>query len=143
LTRRCDGEYRRSAGGLTMKTTATNVGGDAAPYGAGHHPYVTVGTVIDAALLKLPALMRLEANDRLIPTGRMLPNRGTAYDFLELRPIGPVRMDTAFTNLVPDTDGLLRVHLQAPGGVPVVTLWLEPASRYLTASTLAEIRARA
>src|SRR5438876_207481 len=34
--------------------------------------------------------------------------------------------DTAFTNLVPDTDGLLRVHLQAPGGDPRVTLWMEP-----------------
>ena len=135
FTLRFDVEYRLSAGGLTIRTTATNVGREAAPYGAGHHPYLTVGTVIDEALLKLPALMRLEANDRLIPTGRMLPNRGTAYDFLELRPIGSVRMDTAFANLVPDTDGLLRVHLQAPGGDPRVTLWMEPVYQYLMVYT--------
>jgi len=135
FTVRFDVEYRLSAGGLSIRTTATNVGREAVPYGAGHHPYLTVGTVIDGALLKLPALMRLEANDRLIPTGRMLPNRGTAYDFLELRPIGSVSMDTAFANLIPDSDGLIRVHLEAPGGKPHVTLWMEPVYQFLMVFT--------
>ncbi len=128
-------DYRLSAGGLTIRTTATNVGRQAAPFGAGHHPYLTVGTVIDQALLKLPALLRLEANDRLIPTGRLLANRGTAYDFLELRPIGSLRLDTAFANLVPDSDGLIRVHLQGPGGDPRVTLWMEAPYRFLMVFT--------
>jgi aldose 1-epimerase len=135
FTLRFDVEYRLSAGGLSMRTTATNVGRDPAPYGAGHHPYLTVGTQIDEARLKLPALMRLEANDRLIPTGRVLPTRGTAYDFLELRPIGSSRMDTAFANLVPDSDGLIRVHLEASGGNPRSTLWMEPAYRFLMVFT--------
>ena len=135
FTLRLDVDYRLSAGGLSIRTTASNVGGQAAPFGAGHHPYLTVGTVIDQALLKMPALMRLEANERLIPTGRLLPNRGTAYDFLELRPIGSVRMDTAFANLVPDSDGLIRVHLQAPGGDPRVTLWMEAVYRFLMVFT--------
>ena len=135
FTLRFDVDYRLSAGGLTIRTTATNVGSQAAPYGAGHHPYLTVGTPIDQALLKMPALMRLEANDRLIPTGRLLPSRGTAYDFLELRPIGSLRLDAAFANLVPDTDGLIRVHLQAPGGDPRVTLWMEAVYRFLMVFT--------
>jgi aldose 1-epimerase len=91
--------------------------------------------LIDQGLLKMPALMRLELNDRLIPTGRVLPNGGTAYDFLELRPIGSLRMDTAFANLVPDSDGLIRVHLQAPGGDPQITLWMEPAYKFLMVYT--------
>jgi aldose 1-epimerase len=135
FTLRFDIDYRLSAGGLTIRTTATNLGQHAAPFGAGHHPYVTVGTLIDRALLKMPALMRLELNDRLIPTGRVLPNRGTAYDFLELRPIGSLRMDTAFANLVADSDGLIRVHLQAPDADPRVTLWLEPVYRFLMVYT--------
>ena len=135
FTLRLGVDYRLSASGLTIRTTATNLGQQAAPYGAGHHPYLTVGTLIDRALLKMPALMRLELNERLIPTGRVLPNRGTAYDFLELRPIGSLRMDTAFANLVPDTDGLVRVHLQAPGGDPRVTLWMEPVYRFLMVYT--------
>jgi aldose 1-epimerase len=124
-------DYRLSPGGLSIRTTASNVGRQAAPYGAGHHPYLTVGTLIDEAMLKMPALMRLEANDRLIPTGRVLPNRGTAYDFLELRPIGSLKMDTAFANLVADSDGLIRVHLQAPGGDPRITVWMEPVYKFL------------
>lgn len=127
--------YQLSAAGLTIRTTATNLGAEAAPYGAGYHPYFTVGTVIDEALLKMPALMRLEANDRLIPTGRALPNGGTAYDFLELRPIGSLTMDTAFANLVADSDGLVRVHLQAPAGGPRVTLWMEPVYKFLMVFT--------
>ena len=135
FTLRFDVDYRVSPGGLTIRTTATNLGRQAAPYGAGHHPYFTVGTLIDQGLLKMPALLRLELNERLIPTGRVLPNRGTAYDFLELRPIGSLRMDTAFANLVADSDGLVRVHFQAPGGDPRVTLWMEPAYRFLMVYT--------
>ena len=135
FTLRFDVEYRLAAHGLTIRTTATNVGRQAAPYGAGHHPYLTVGTLIDQALLKVPALMRLETNDRLIPTGRLLPNSATDYDFLELRPIGSSRMDTAFANLIPDSDGLIRVHLQAAGGDPRVTLWMEPVYKFLMVFT--------
>ena len=135
FTLRFDVDYHLSAGGLTMRTRATNVGQRATPYGAGHHPYLTLGTLIDQVLLKVPALMRLELNDRLIPTGRVLPNRGTAYDFLEPRPVGSLRMDTAFANLVADTDGLVRVHLQGPAGEPRITLWMEPVYRFLMVFT--------
>ncbi|MDQ6713978.1 MAG: aldose 1-epimerase family protein [Candidatus Dormibacteraeota bacterium] len=135
FTLRLDVDYRLSSSGLTIATTASNVGSEAAPYGAGYHPYFTVGTLIDDARLKMPALMRLEANDRLLPTGRALPNRGTPYDFLELRPIGALSMDTAFANLVPDSDGIVRVHLQAPKGDARVTLWMEPVYRFLMVYT--------
>jgi aldose 1-epimerase len=128
-------DYRLSSAGLSVRTTATNAGTRAAPYGTGHHPYFTVGTLIDEARLKLPALMRLEANDRLIPTGRLLPTKETDYDFLELRPIGSLRLDTAFATLVPDSDGLIRAHLQAPTGDPTVTLWMEPVYRFVMVYT--------
>ena len=135
FTLRLQVDYRLSPGGLTVNTSASNVGKAAAPYGTGHHPYLTVGTLIDQARLKLPGLMRLETNERLIPTGRLLANAGTDYDFLELRAIGSLRMDTAFANLVPDTDGVVRVHLQAPGGDRRVTLWMEPAYKFLMVYT--------
>src|SRR3984893_10534690 len=127
--------FRRAARGRTAPPPATTRGQPAAPYGAGHHPDFTVGTLIDQALLKMPALLRLELSERLIPTGRVLPNAGTAYDFLELRPIGSLKMDTAFANLVADSDGPIRVHLQAPGGDPRVTLWMEPVYKFLMVYT--------
>jgi aldose 1-epimerase len=64
-----------------------------------------------------------------------LPNRGTAFDFLELRPIGSLGMDTAFASLIPDSDGLIRVHLEAPGGAPRVTLWMELVYQFLMVFT--------
>jgi aldose 1-epimerase len=143
FTIRFDAEYRLAAHGLTMRTTATNVGAQAAPYGAGHHPYFTVGGPIDQTILKLPGLMRLETNDRLIPTGRLLPNKGTDYDFLELRPLGSLSLDTAFANLIVDSDGLIRVHLQAASGDPRVTLWMEPVYKFLMVYTPDAISDRA
>src|SRR3989442_13656181 len=40
-------------------------------------------------------------------------------------------MDTAFANLVPDREGLVRFHLHAPGGEPRVTLWMEAVYGFL------------
>jgi aldose 1-epimerase len=44
-------------------------------------------------------------------------------------------MDTVFATLVPDSDGLIRVHLQAPLGEPTVILWMEPIYRFLMVYT--------
>ena len=131
-----DVEYRLGTDGLTVRTTGTNVGRARLPYGTGQHPYVTVGTPrIDTAHLRIPALIRLEADERLIPTGRLIPTAETVYDFLELRPIGDLRMDTAFASLVPDADGRIRVVLQAPGGDRQVILWMEPPYAFLMVFT--------
>jgi aldose 1-epimerase len=129
-------EYRLGPEGLTVRTTGTNAGTARLPYGAGHHPYITVGTPrIDTAQLRIPALIRLEADERLIPTGRLIPTAETVYDFLELRPIGDLRMDTAFASLVPDADGRIRVVLRAPGGDRQVILWMEPPYAFLMVFT--------
>jgi len=129
-------DYRLSERGLAVQTTATNAGSQPLPYGAGHHPYLTVGTErLDDARLRIPALMYLEVDDRQIPTGRALPVQGSAVDFLELRRIGPAKLDTAFASLISDADGLTRVELQAPGGQPRLTLWMDKSYRFLMAFT--------
>lgn len=128
--------YRLDAEGLTIETTGTNVGTTRLPYGTGHHPYLTVGTPhLDEAWLRVPALMRLEADHRLIPTGRLIPVKQTAYDFLELRPVGDLQLDTAFASVVPDADGRIRSVLQAPEGGRQVTVWMEPPYAYLMVFT--------
>jgi aldose 1-epimerase len=48
-------DYSVSAGGLTVRTTATNVGDEPCPYGSGAHPYLTLGTpTIDSIGLRAP-----------------------------------------------------------------------------------------
>ena len=42
------------------------------------------------------------------------PVDGTPFDFREARPIGATKLDTAFTELVRDGDGLARVELRHP-----------------------------
>lgn len=138
--------YQLSEHGLTVRTTATNAGDQALPYGAGQHPYLTVGTDrIDQAALRLPALLRLEVDDRQIPTGRLIQVAGTESDFLELRPIGATRLDAAFTNLVADTDGLTRILMQSPDGRRRLTLWMDQTYSYVmvfTGDTIPDARRR-
>lgn len=46
--------------------------------------------------LQLNCREYLETHDNLLPTGKILPVAGTAYDFLEPRPLGSFRLDTPF-----------------------------------------------
>ncbi len=129
-------EYTLDEAGLTVRTAARNVGREAAPYGAGFHPYLTVGTDrIDSARLRVPAATRLELDERGIPTGGRLALDGTQHDFRTPRVIGPTKLDTAYGDLVRDSDGRARVRLESPDGGEAVTLWLDEEHRYVMAFT--------
>ena len=134
-------EYALSDLGLTVAMTATNVGDRALPFGAGYHPYLTVGTpAIDAATLKLPASTHLETDDRLIPTGRASVE-GTDFDFREGRPIGAVNLDTCFTDVILDADGIARAILAHPDGGPEITVSMDASHGFIqvfTGDTLSE-----
>ena len=124
-------EYRLDADGLTVRTTATNVGQCACPYGTGAHPYLTVGTpTVDSVVLRAPGRTRLITDERGIPTGAE-PVAGSEYDFTAPRPIGKAKLDTAFTHLERDDDARARVHLASPDGETATTFWLDEHYRYL------------
>ncbi len=104
-------EYALSDQGLSVRTTATNVGPDRCPYGCGAHPYLSVGTeTVDATVLRAPARTVLQADGRGIPTGAT-PVAGTDYDFREPRAIAATKLDHGFTDLERGEDGLARVEL--------------------------------
>lgn len=131
--------------GLRVRQTATNVGAVAAPYGAGFHPYLTVGSAqVDEDLLRVPAATYVRVDERSLPTGTA-PVDGTPFDFRAPRPIGATVLDTGYTDLLRDPDGLARVQLAAPGGRPCLTLFLDRAFGFLqvyTGDTLGEEPAR-
>ena len=123
-------EYRLGAGGLSVATTATNAGDRPCPYGAGAHPYVTVGTdLVDDAVLLVPAETRLEADDRGIPTGAVAVE-GTPYDFREARPIGDLVIDSAYTDVTGN-----EAVFAAPDGQRRVTLWWDSSYRWVMVFT--------
>jgi len=124
-------EYLLSDAGLSVTTTATNVGAEPCPYGAGAHPYLTLGTErVDGLVLHAPAGTVLEENDRGIPIGRSAVE-GTEYDFRRPRAIGAVVLDHCFTDLARDDDGLARVTLAHPDGAPEATLWMDESYTFL------------
>jgi aldose 1-epimerase len=135
-------EYRLTPDGLAVTLRATNVGAATAPFGAGFHPYLTLGDGrIDDALLELPARTRQPVDDRLLPTGAPLDVDGTEYDFRRARPVGPLALDTCFGDLERDADGLARVRLTAADGGRTLTLWMDERYSYVhvyTADTLAD-----
>ena len=133
-------EYALGDGGLSVTTTATNIGDVAFPYGAGQHPYLTLGTEsIDSLTLHVPAGSYLEADERGIPTGVHTID-GTPLDFTTARQVGPARLDTGYTDLIRDGDGYARVRLATADGTRSATLWLDGSYVYLmvfTGDTLA------
>jgi len=136
-------EYRLERDGLTVTLRATNVGAAIAPFGAGFHPYLTLGGErIDDVLLELPARTRQPVDERLLPTGAPpVDVEATEYDFRRARPIGPLALDTCFGDLERGADGLARVRLTAPDGGRALTLWMDECFSYVhayTADTLAE-----
>ncbi len=104
--------------GLAVTHSATNVGGRAAPYALGIHPYVTVGRLVDQARLTVPATSWLPIDERSIPTGRE-PVEGTDYDFRAGRVLGPMPVDTAFADLQRGPDGVARVVVEGERTVEV------------------------
>jgi aldose 1-epimerase len=107
-------DYALSESGLAVGTTATNSGKNACPYGAGQHPYVTVGpSTVDSAMLLAPGRTVLQINERGLPVGSA-PVDGTEHDFRRPRPIGAAKLDHAFTDLERGPDGLARVELRDP-----------------------------
>lgn len=139
-------EYRLGRDGLTVTTTASNVGDGPLPFGLGFHPYLTVGGErVDSAVLRLPATHRLALDDRSLPTGQVLPVGGTEYDFTGGRAIGTTRMDTAFTGLQRAGDGRAWASLDGPVGGRGVDLWVDDRFGYLmcyTGDTLGDVARR-
>jgi aldose 1-epimerase len=124
-------EYALAIDGLTVRTTTTNVGESACPYGGGFHPYLTVGTeTVDSVILHLPAGTVVGADERGLPLDPA-PVEGTEYDFRRPRPIGSTRLDHAFTDLVREEDGLARVALGGLRPGSGLEVWVDEAYGYL------------
>jgi aldose 1-epimerase len=124
-------EYALSGSGLTVTTTATNVGDAACPYACGAHPYLTLGTArVDSLVLKAPAGSVLTSDERGLPIGT-LSVENTEYDFRRPRPIGTTKLDNCFTDLERDDDGVARVELHDPDGDAALTLWSDDRYGYL------------
>ncbi|MEO7745004.1 MAG: aldose 1-epimerase family protein, partial [Actinomycetota bacterium] len=120
----CRVTYALDDGGLTVTTTATNLGDAPCPYGTGSHPYLRAGAgPVDAMTLQVSAGTWYDVDAAGIPTATH-PVAGTEHDLSRPRPIGDRVLDTCFGDLRRDDDGRWRVHLTAAGG-EALTLWAD------------------
>ena len=127
--------YELGVDGLSVQTTATNVGEAPCPYGCGAHPYLTVGTEsVDDIVLQIPARTALRSDARGIPTGTVAVD-GTELDFRTARRIAETRLDNGYTDLERDEARLCLVELTTHDGSSRVTLWLDESYPYLMVFT--------
>ena len=105
-------DYRLGDDGLAVTLTATNAGAEAAPYGTGLHPYLTVDRRVDECVLTLPADTWCAMDERGLPAPAV-PVDGTEWDFRGGRAIDDLVMDHPFGGVAdgatatlsdPDTD---------------------------------------
>ncbi|HET9919670.1 MAG TPA: aldose 1-epimerase family protein [Ktedonobacteraceae bacterium] len=132
--------YTLTPDGLEVTTRARNSSRRPLPFGVGHHPYFAVSAdSVDPCLLHVPAQSYFRTNERMIPVLPPVSVESTPFDFHTARPIGDTVMDTCFTDLIPDADGLTRVKLAAPGD-PAITVFMDDTIQYIqvfTGDTLA------
>ncbi len=130
--------YALGEQGLTVTTTARNVGEGHAPYGYAAHPYLSVGEVGAGVELRLPASRYLEVDpERLLPVVARDVD-GTAYDFRQGRSVAGIDLDTAFTDLHRGPDGRWEVEVGYRGEGQRAwgaTLWGDQAYPWLQVYT--------
>ena len=118
-------EYALSHDGLRVESTATNVGADACPFGAGFHPYLFPGEPrVDTATLRVPARRVVDVDERGVPVDSS-PVDGSEHDFRAGRAVDSTQLDHCFTDLERGEEGLARVVLGE------TTLWVDEAYPYL------------
>lgn len=129
-------EYRLGRDGLSVAVGAQASGERPAPFGIGFHPYLCVGTEeIDTAQLRVPGREHLVLDERGLPTGEVRGVVGTELDFTSSRPIGAVKLDTAYTRVERGSDGRARATLRAPSGERGVELWMDEGFGYVMCFT--------
>jgi aldose 1-epimerase len=102
-----DVTYRLREAVLSMETVVHNTGAHDMPMGFGIHPYFRCPV---SGMLCVPARRRWELEDSL-PTGKLLAVDGP-YDLRQPRDVTSLVLDDIYTDLVADTDGLVRCTLQ-------------------------------
>ena len=117
--------YRLNERGLVCDFQAENAGTTDAPFGAGFHPYFTVGSsLIDSDLLTVPF-------ERQQIGGETTLVAGTKHDFLTTRAVGSLAANAVYTSPRRDSNGRARVRLNAPDQSRCVTVWMDETFDYV------------
>ncbi len=102
--------YTVTQRGVRVAYLVENKGTQTLPYGFGLHPYFSLLSGKEQTLVALPAALVMEADEALLPTGRLLKLDGKMYAMFDLRqptPVGNLRLDHVYTGLDPHERALI------------------------------------
>jgi aldose 1-epimerase len=121
--------YALDPGGVVVTLRATNAGDGRAPFGAGLHPYLSLGGDVT---LQIPARSTVPVDERLLPTGPPTPVTGTELDFRQGRRLGDQRLDACFGDLERGAAGVASVTVSGAGRLVV---WMDDAFHFVQVFT--------
>lgn len=123
--------YTLGSSGLRCAFQLRNIGKGDAPVGAGFHPYFTLGDgLIDQYVLQVPFRSIMEY-ENLLPTGAVLPVKGSQYDLLQPRPIGETVFNTCYMDPIRDEAGWVHIRLRNEANGRTITVSLDRSCNYV------------
>jgi aldose 1-epimerase len=122
----CEVKYTlHPAGVLEIETIISNLSPENIPIADGWHPYFKLGGKVDGWQLQFVARAMVEFNDKLVPTGRLLP----FHQFNDSSAIGATTMDNCF--LLDMEEGRAGCTLRNPDNGITVSLFPDLSYPYL------------
>jgi len=92
-------DFRLTAQGISITYTIENQGSEEIPFGFGLHPYFIKLSGDEGTFVTLPANAVMETTPDLLPTGKLLNVKGTAFDLNAAKAIGDLDLDHVFTGI--------------------------------------------
>lgn len=102
--------YTLTREGVRVAYSVENRGTDDLPFGFALHPYFATLSGSANTLISLPATEIMEADDELLPTGRVLRVDGIMYAPFDLReptPVANLKLDHVYMGLRPGADAVI------------------------------------
>ena len=132
--------YTLRNNGVRVEYLLRNIGSGTMPYGFALHPYFSAPGGGDNVSVNIPAMRVMEADDRLLPTGRVLNVDTVMYAIFDLRqprPLGCLNLDHVYTGLLPGAvsaieyrDQALRLNVSASAAFTHVVIYAPPGAPY-------------
>jgi aldose 1-epimerase len=103
--------YKLTSAGITVTYSVRNLGAQPLPYGFALHPYFRLLSSPERTLVTLPAAHVMEADQRLLPTGRLLDVNSVMYAMFNLNqatPVSHLKLDHVYTGLPALNEALIE-----------------------------------
>ncbi len=126
---------------VTLRTKIKNVSETEIPIVDGWHPYFKTGSKVDDCLLRFASKQEVEFDNKLIPTGKLLPYS----TFTASRPISDIELDNSFVIdetasqpvcTLEDPRQGIKLHLNPSENYPILQLYIPPHRESIAIETL-------